>query len=348
MKIPPKQAERFAEKPNTKVRAVLVYGPDRGLVRERVAKLQRSVVPDPGDPFRLAELSGDQLKKAPALLADEAAALAFGGGRRVVLVHAPPEDTAGTFRAFLKDPAGDALVIVEAGDLDSRSKLRQAFEKAELGAALPCYRDEGSGLAGLIQETLADRGLSVSREALAYLSQHLGADRQVTRSELEKLALYTGSGEVQLEDARACVGDSAALSLEDVALATAEGDFEALERAYRRALAEGAPPVRPLRAAAAHFMKLHQAAGARDVEQAVQQIRPPVFWKIQGRVTAQAKAWSPAEIGRALDALLEAEAQCKSTGIPAESAAARALLRIAGRSPMRRRRRGARSRPGAR
>jgi DNA polymerase-3 subunit delta len=338
MKVKPANADRFAAKPDAGVRGVLVYGPDRGLVRERVGKLIRSVVADPEDPFRVAELTGDQLKKEPAVLPDEAAAMAFGGGQRVVIVRAPSEDTANTFRDFLADPAGDALVVVEAGDLDGRSKLRGAFEKAERGAALPCYRDEGRDLAGLIQEALKAHGLSVSREALDYLSQHLGADRGVTRSELEKLALYKGSGEVQLEDARSCVGDSAALSLDDVAQATAEGDLAALERAFDRALAEGAQPIQPLRATANHFKRLHQVAGARDVEQAVDKLRPPVFWKVKARFTAQAKAWTPALLGQTLDGLLEAEARCKTTGMPVESVAARELMRIASRSPLRQRR----------
>jgi DNA polymerase-3 subunit delta len=338
MKVKPAHAERFAAKPDPCVRAVLVYGPDRGLVRERVGKLIHTVVADPEDPFRVAELSGDQVKKEPAVLADEAAAMAFGGGQRVVIVRAPGEDTADTFRKFLADPAGDALVVVEAGDLDGRSKLRAAFEKADKGAALPCYRDEGRDLAGLIQETLKSHGLSVSREALDYLNQHLGADRGVTRSELQKLALYKGGGEVQVEDARSCVGDSAALSLDDVAHAVADGDLAELERAFDRALAEGANPIQPLRATANHFKRLHQVADARDVTQAMEKLRPPVFWKLKPRLTAQAKAWSPASLGEALDSLLEAEARCKSTGMPVESVAARELMRIASRSPLRKRR----------
>ncbi|MBK1696893.1 DNA polymerase III subunit delta [Rhodovibrio salinarum] len=338
MKVKPANADRFAAKPDANIRAVLVYGPDRGLVRERAGKLIRSVVTDPEDPFRVAELTGDQVKKTPAALADEAAAMAFGGGQRVVIVRAPTEDTANTFRDFLADPAGDALVVVEAGDLDGRSKLRAAFEKADRGAALPCYRDEGRDLSGLIQETLKGYGLSVSREALGYLSQHLGADRGITRSELEKLALYKGSGEVQLEDATSCVGDSAALSLDDVANAVADGDLAGLERAFDRALAEGANAIQPLRATANHFKRLHQVAGARDVEQAVDKLRPPVFWKAKPRFTAQAKAWSPALVGQVLDGLLDAEARCKSTGMPVEAVAARELMRIASRSPLRQRR----------
>lgn len=343
MKIKPAQAEAFAAKPDPGAKAVLVFGPDRGLVRERVGKLIRSVVPDPEDPFRVAELTGDQAKADPAAVADEAAAMAFGGGRRVVVVRGCTDDALPALDNWLNAAQGDALVVAEAGDLEARSKLRQRFEKADAAAALACYRDDQKDLSGLIRDHLKGRGLEVDRDALDYLAGQLGDDRAVTRSELDKLALYAGAesagggGRVRLADAQACVGDSAALSLEDVALAAGDGDLAGLERAFGRAIAEGANPVQPLRAAANHFKRLHQVAGAGDVEQAVQRLRPPVFWKIKPRVVAQARAWRPAEIGRALEALLEAEARCKTTGVPAETISARALMGIAARSPLRRR-----------
>ena len=82
MKVSANEADRFARAPRAKIRAVLVYGPDAGLVRERAGILKRSVVEDPSDPFRVTELTGRQLSDDPARLADESAALALTGGRR--------------------------------------------------------------------------------------------------------------------------------------------------------------------------------------------------------------------------------------------------------------------------
>lgn len=338
MKIQPKNAEAFVRQPDPAIRAVLVYGPDRGLVRERAAALVAAVVPDPGDPFRVAELGAAEVAKAPGRLADEAAALAFDGGRRVVRLRDAEEGSARALGAFLDNPAGEALVVVEAGDLEARARLRQVFEKSSVGAALACYRDEPRALAGLIREALTGHGLGVTREAVDYLAAHLGGDRLVTRSELEKLALYKGSGEVDVADARACVGDTASITLEDAAFACADGDLAGVERAFQRALQEGAAPVQPLRAVARHFQRLHAVAGAGDLEAAIGRLRPPVFWKRKAVFKAEAAAWTPAALGTALERLLEAEARVKTTGVPAEAVASRALLEIAHRSPLRQRR----------
>ncbi|MGF1608630.1 MAG: DNA polymerase III subunit delta [Kiloniellales bacterium] len=347
MKISATQADRFAASPDARVVAVLVYGPDGGLVRERAGKLVRSVVEDPGDPFRVAELTGQQANDDPARLGDELAAMALTGGRRVVRLRDPDEALAAPLSAILEAPPGDALLVIEAGDLAPRSALRKLFESAGNGAALPCYKDDAESLPSVIRGALAEAGLEVAPDALGFLASRLGEDRQVTRRELEKLVLYMqapagGSAErrqVMLEDAVACVGDNAALTLDDLVYATADGDLVALERILERSLQEGLSPIAALRAVAGHFQRLHLvaglAAGGLPQADAMKRLRPPVFWKMAERFKAQQRAWSAQQLGRALARLLEAELACKSSGAPAESLAARALLEIAANAPTR-------------
>ena len=341
MKVSASQAERFVRTPDPKIRGILVYGPDAGLVRERAEALARSVVEDPRDPFRVADLTARQLEADPARLADEAAALALTGGRRVVRVGEAGDAVSGLMKSFLANPAGDALVVVQAGELPARSSLRKVFESAELGAAVACYRDDQRSLSAVITAMLADQGLTTTPEAMAYLSANLGGDRQLTRREMEKLILYKGGsgGAVDLDEAVACVGDSAALTLDDLALAVAGGDLAGLERTLLRSLEAGSSPVAVLRAVARHFQRLHIAAGSiatgLSPGDAVRRLRPPVFWKMADRFTAQCSAWPSRPLARALDRLLQAEAACKETGAPAEVIAARALLEIAANAPLR-------------
>ncbi len=334
MKITAGGVAGFIKQPDPACRAVLVYGPDRGLVRERAAALAAGVLDDPGDPFRSAELTADEIKSDPARLGDEAGALSFTGGRRVVRVVGAGDGLAEIFERFLDAPPGDALVVVEAGALAARSALRKVFEKAKSGAALACYADEGRDLAAVITETLARHGLKASGEALAYLQIHLGADRAATRGELEKLALYKGApGTVELDDAMACVDDSAASSLDGVVYAAAGGQWPDLDRALERALRQGISPVAVVRAMAGHMTRLHLAtarvAAGQPAAQAMKTLRPPVIFKFADRFAAQMRLWRGDRIAAALELLMGAELECKSTGQPAEILCARVLMRIA-------------------
>lgn len=334
MKLAAQRVAAFLKSPDAGVRAAIIYGPDSGLVRERADRLSGAICPDLNDAFRVVELDGDALRDDAARLNDEAASLSLIGGRRLVRVRAADDGLGTIFDRFFKSsPPGDAFIVVEASDLGPRSSLRRAFEAAKDAVAIACYLDGPREISELARELLGARNIKIKPEALQYLTAHLGSDRQVSRRELEKLALYVGDGGEVGEDAVLnSIGDSAELSIDEVVFAAADGDTVQLERALNRAFAEGAQPVTLLRAELRHFQRLHLAgsrlASGAGEEEALK-LRPPLFFKLVDRFKRQLRVWPPGKAGAALEALNAAEAQSKTTGLPAETICRAALLRIA-------------------
>ena len=341
MKLPPSRISAFLQRPDPNIRAVLLYGPDEGLVHERAGVLARTVCPDLKDPFRVAELTAGALAADPARLADEAAQLSLTGGRRVVRVRGVCEALAKLFADFLKSSPGDAFVVVEAGELPARAALRRVFEDAPHAIAIGCYPDTPRDLAALVREMLAAHRVTASRDAGQFLVEHLGGDRLLTRSELEKLALYAGDGgRVELEDARLSVSDTAALELDDAVMAAAEGDAARLERVLGRVLQEGESPVTIIRALLRHLHRLHaltaRAAGGIGVEEVLRTARPPIFFKQQDNFRKQLALWSQTRLRPQLDRLTKAELDMKTTGLPAETICREAMLAVAQAARLRR------------
>jgi DNA polymerase III subunit delta len=328
--LPTARIAAFLERPDPEIRAVLLYGPESGLVRERADRLARSVCPELSDPFRVAELSGPVLAEDPARLADEAAQLSLAGGRRVVRVRGAADSQAKLFAGWLDGSPGDALIVVEAGELARGSALRRAFETASGATAIGCYPDSARDRAAVIRESLAAHRIRLSSDAARYLVEHLGGDRLVTRSELEKLALYAGEGgRVELDDARLSVGDSAALALDDAMMAAAEGDAARLERVLGRIFQEGTSPVTVVRAMLRHLQRLHPlaalVAAGTPVAEALRSARPPVFYKYEDSFRRQLGKWSERRLRDQLDRFARAELQMKQTGFPAEALCREAL-----------------------
>lgn len=336
MKVSSATADRFVETLGPGILAVLLYGPDGGLIRERANKASLAVVEELSDPFRVAEIPAAALRDDPARLADEAAALSLTGGRRVVRLRDAADGATDALTSMLQGETCSALVVVEAGELGPRSRLRKLFEDDAGCAAIACYADDPGALESVIRETLSASGLGVTEDALNFLIDNLGGDRMVSRMELEKLATYAaGADRVSLEDASACVGDSARIALDDIAFAAASGNQPRLVRALRRALDEGADPIGVLRVASRHFLRLHLAAGliagGDSADRAMKTLRPPVFFQRGAEFRAQLGRWNAPSLATAIAALGDAEIDCKSTGMPAEAICERTLMRLAAR-----------------
>ncbi len=330
MKIGAGRADRFCRSPPAKVVAVLVYGPDRGLAQERAETLVRSIVDDLRDPFRVSELSGKAIVADPASLADEAAALALTGGRRVVRLREAGNDTAEAVASWLETAAGDTLVVLEAGELAASSRLRKLCEGADNAAAVPCYADDATSLESVIDESLASHQLRATPGARHALITRLGGDRKLTRREIDKLALYVGEGETEVDEAavEAVIGDSATVTLDDLADAVAGGDHAVVGRALLRLHLDGVHPVGVLRAVERHFQRLHRVAASTDAESALAGLRPPLFFKRKASFMEQLRRWRTQTLAAALDLLLQAEIDCKTTGLPAAAICGQTLTRL--------------------
>ena len=342
MKFSGAQLANFLKRPDAAVTVALVFGPDEGLVRERADALVKAVLGDAGDdPFRLALLTADKIRQDPALLADEAAAMSLMGGRRVVRVRDAADGISASLKHVLEAGRGEALLVLEAGDLGKASSLRKLCEAADKAAAIPCYADGPREIASLIRETLQAQRIAIGDETVEYLVGNLGSDRAVSRQEIEKLVLYAGAGgRIELADAVASVGDSSALELEDVIYDALDGRTATIDGALTRLFLEGQAPVSVVRAVMRHAQRLHfcaaQVAGGQPLDLAVRSLRPPIFFKYTDRFRRQAEQWPQERCERLLKRLTQAELDLKRTGYPDETLCRHLLIHLGRIGPVRR------------
>ena len=334
MIVRPADVERFVARPAPAIAAALIYGSNRGLAADRAERLGRAVAGALDDPFRVADLAPAAVAAEPTLLMDEAAALAMTGGRRVVRLRGAGNEVAQACANLLAAAVPAAsLVVVEAGELPRRARLRVVFESAGNAAAIACYDDDRAALGAVLTERLAAHGKTATPAAREAVLARLGGDRKAALAEIDKLVLYAGeSARIGEADALACVGDGAEATLDDLADAVAVGDRPGAGRAFDKLAADGVSPVRALGALQRHFQHLHWAAGrvrgGAAPAAAVEALRPPVFFKRRRSMAAQLARWPAAAAARALELLLEAEAACKTTGAPAALICSRAALRL--------------------
>jgi DNA polymerase-3 subunit delta len=299
----------FVKSPNSDCRAVLVYGPDAGLVSERASALAQIFAKRGEGQTEIVRLDDRDLAEDPARIEVELKTVPLFAGQSVVRVTASQRLDVPSLKALLATPF-ENILIVEAGNLRPDSGLRKLFEGHKSAAALPCYSDEKFTL-GVIDAELREAGLSIDRETRDYLMTRLGADQALSRSEVIKLAIYAqDSGRIAHEDVEAIVGDAAETALDNFAYAVSGGDAKAALAELQRLAAAGTDRSAALSALGRHFTQLHRVAAAASsggtLEQAAKSLKPRLHFKREPIFITHCKRWGASRLSHALPLIQEA------------------------------------------
>lgn len=292
------------------VRAVLIYGPDAGLVDELCDRTIDVLAIEKDNIFAMD--SDDLRDKQDALFAEACTPSMFGGRKLVIISNAGDSDIK-IIQDLVEHNALDAMVVVTAGDLRSGGKLRSLFESGDKIAAIACYSDDARTLETLIRnELFTVAGIKqISPDAMTYMTAHLGGDRGITRGFLSKIALYVDDKKtIDLDDVEKCLPDTGAANVDDFLYSLTAGHIQQTMLALDRLLYDNAEPNMLIRMLDRHFKTLLNAVVDGQL--------PRLFWKVADKFNMATKIWSGADISAVLVRLNELEAQIRTTGMPTE------------------------------
>ena len=331
MKIGPQQAGAVLRDPAA-LAGILLFGDDWGLIRDRSAAATKAVIGPTPDPFRQTVLTKDEHKQ----LREAVMSLSLGGGRRVVRV----QDASDTLAAVLEPLAmhrSDALVILECGALTPRSKLRVFAERHAQWASIGCYSEGTRNVTAEITRVLAEAGLTIEQDALAYLTAELTGESNRRRAELEKLVVY-GAGDrvITLQAAQACCSVGMDASLGEAVSAALAGRVRLADRLVEELSRDGATGAGLLAVLSNQVqrvmkVRLHMHAGAAP-EEACRRLQPPVFPQQIPGFLEEVRCWPLPALEGLARAIRDADIACKRASSPDLAIAARLLNAIATRA----------------
>jgi DNA polymerase-3 subunit delta len=242
--------------------------------------------------------------------------------------------SANALKGLVEDGGLEGFLIVEAGNLRPDDALRTLFEKAPAAAAVACYGDETRDLEGVITEALARAKLQITPQARRLLLTRLGADRALSRAEIDKLVLYAvGKGTIEESDVDAAVGDAAELALDRIVMAAASGRTAAALIECDRSTAAGESAQTVIAALQRHFLRLHRVRGAlddgRNLETALRQLRPQPHFRQRHALEQQCGAWSMRRLNLALAQIGDTAQRARLNSAAEDMLAGNLLLDIA-------------------
>lgn len=328
------QAAAFLAAPDKRMRAFLIHGADSGLVGERGQKLAAMLAAAESPPGEILRLDDADLESDPDRLAVELQTVPMFGGAKIVRANTGRRLNTNLLKPLVQGPTLAGALIVEAGNLKADDALRQLFEKSERAVAIACYADEARDLSTLVDEVMRAANLRIGLPARELLLARLGADRALSRAELEKLVIYVGAaGEVSAEDVEQIVGDASEQTLDRAVTAAASGDGARAAIECDRAIAAGESAQTIILATQRYFMRLHRTRAqldqGRSLEDALRGMRPPLHFKQKDQFAAQLRSWSGERLTRALNGIATAAKTARVASSLEEPLAERLLIDLA-------------------
>lgn len=325
MLVKGKQAETFVRRPGDGYWAVLVFSEDEGLAADAAQSVLAAWRGKTG--LDVTALDDDAVRKDPSLLFDALEAVSLLGDKRAVRVRTSGDKIAALLIEAIE--TGDAKpgryaagLVIEAGGLPAKSKLRAAAEKAANTACVQLFAEEAGDIGERVRAALMAEGAVIGADALDLFAGDLPGHRAIANAEIEKLALYArGLGrEVSVEDIRSLTATDLRQDMSGVLIAALEGRPADAHMALDRLTETGTSAISILRSLQMETLRMlsaHEKVAGGDAN-AGRGLRPPVWPNEWPAFRSRMNAWPPRRLMRILERIHDAEARAKTAGATAE------------------------------
>lgn len=332
MKLAKGAVRQAIDRPDPATRFYLFYGPDDAGSRHLAGRLLASLKAE-----KFAIVAG-AIKADPAVLADEAGALALFGGPRAIWVDPAGDEITDGVAGLLDASAVESPVIAIAGALRKTSGLVKLAESHRQAAAVQSYVPEGAQADQMVIAAGSAEGLRIDGDLAMRLAVACSNNQAIVAQEVAKYALFLGAAPdrlcdlthdiVDLVGADASEGNLSRLG--DLALA---GDGrELLEEMERAALTPGEaiPAIRGLQRRLVQIAPLRaRVEQGERVGGVLTSMGKALFWKDKELMQQLLTNWPAERIAQAMERSASLERAAMLSDEPPIAALGEELVAIA-------------------
>ncbi len=217
--------------------------------------------------------------------------------KKIIVISRVTEKINKYFDDIISRNIDNTQIILNAGILDKKSKLRSSFEKNKNLICIPFYSDNSTTLIKLANNFFRSKKILISQETINLLIERCKGDRENLNNELLKIEIYSknkkniSSEEINKltnlaenyshsELADCCLGKN----LKKVIHILNENNYSP---------DDSVAIIRIMLAKTKRLLKLKEATKNQDdIDSAISNYRPPIFWKDKEIVKQQMKYWS--------------------------------------------------------
>lgn len=319
MKVAPKDIDNFLKNIPKSIKAILLYGPDNGLVTLRTNYLVHSRK-------LVAEFNYDQVKNTPHIILNNFNSISLfdqkNSKEQIIKIECNNASINEAVSSFLKEHEFNGLLAFYTNELGTDSSLRRFFENDNNVAAIACYQDDQQSIIKIIQQSFRDKQINITADIVSILVNYIPiGDRMLIINEIEKICLFLADRKnLSKEDLSIYLELQGEISFDKLCYDVSLKKIRNSDSLVDKLLNEGHNVIAITRMLIRHFYRILQVKelieNGRNEQQALASLSPPVFFKQLHDFNNSLKLWSISEIKDLLKQLTKIELQSKQYSSP--------------------------------
>ena len=274
----------------SKFKVFIVYGENEGLKKEIISKIKRD---HGGKEIKYDE---DLILKNTTEFYSQIKNNSLFEEKKIFLLERCTDKISETVMEICEDITED-LIIVNCGILEKKSKLRKIIEDSQNAVIIPTYKDNSQSLANIAKALFNEKKINISHETLNLLVSRCNGDRGYLKHELEKISNYLSDKKnISLKEITTLTNlfeNYSASELVDASLSkNMKKTCEILDENHY----SNEDIFLILRVFLQKTKKLLNLIEnlniGKNVEKAISEYRPPIFWKDKPIIERQLQIWS--------------------------------------------------------
>ncbi len=211
----------------------------------------------------------------------------------------------------------DITILLNADNLEKRSKLRSFFEKDKKCICVPFYEDNEQTLFKLANNFFLKKNISISRENINLIINKCNGDRKILFNELTKLEFFNkNEKKITTEKIIKLINlleDYSISKLIDYCLAKNEKEILNILNENNFTDSDCILITRTFLSKSKRILKLIDEYNKNNnIEITISSAKPPIFWKDKEITKQQIYNWTPQSIKKLIYKLSEIELQTKT------------------------------------
>ena len=288
----------------------LLYGKNEGLKTECINEI---LTRNDGKIFYYDE---NQIKDKIEPFYDNILSGSLFENKKIILIKRASDKIYDVVKDLIDRNISQIKVIINAGILETRSKLRSLFEKDKDLICIPTYPDNNETLTKLTSTFLRKENISISQQNINLIVQRCNGDRNNLKNEIEKIKNF--------------IKNKKKISSEEILKLTNLSENFGLSELIDNCLAKNKSKIinilnennygtedciiilRTFLSKAKRILKLSiELEKNQDLNKTINTAKPPIFWKDKEIIKVQLSKWKPNKIKELIKNINNVELEIK-------------------------------------